>query len=433
MAIPGSSRFFVVFVLLAAWWLPASSSHAANVAVTNCNDAGPGSLRNAAAIALDDDVIDLRGLTCSRILLTTGPVIFGQFRVTLQGPGLSKLAIDGGGRSSVLRHHITGTGASARLIRIRDLTVRWGAVSESVIAFGGCLYSGGSIELVRVSVHHCVARSTVQVLGGGVSARRNLRVIDSLVYENRAITPGREAGLAGGAYGGYTLLLERSRLSRNHADVAGGGLSNVVTAHYSTISHNQGGGVLSQFGGDIQRSTFSGNDTYGLYINEGTVQNSTFSGNTGPGLIGESGNYWQNTIAYNTVPRSESGLCRGGMDLQNAQAQLRGNLMAHNTCDGMPLDFSRRDSTLFSPSSRNLIMYATGPVPPDTLTSDPRIGPLADNGGPTWTHALLKGSPAIDRGSSAEVGEFDQRGPGFLRRVCLQADIGAYEYQCTVR
>jgi hypothetical protein len=58
---------------------------------------------------------------------------------------------------------------------------------------------------------------------------------------------------------------------------------------------------------------------------------------------------------------------------------------------------------------------------------DPLLGPLSDNGGPTWTHAPLPGSPAIGAGSTFGVPPTDQRG---LRRVvCGRADIGAFEVQ----
>src|SRR5262249_34310098 len=60
---------------------------------------------------------------------------------------------------------------------------------------------------------------------------------------------------------------------------------------------------------------------------------------------------------------------------------------------------------------------------------DPRLGPLADNGGPTLTHALLPGSPAIDAGNNAYATDFDQRGPGFPRIVNGLIDIGAFEFQ----
>jgi hypothetical protein len=62
----------------------------------------------------------------------------------------------------------------------------------------------------------------------------------------------------------------------------------------------------------------------------------------------------------------------------------------------------------------------------NTQALDPSLGPLADNGGPTWTHALLNSSPAVDAGDSAHAPTTDQR--GFPRVVGTAADIGAYEY-----
>jgi hypothetical protein len=63
---------------------------------------------------------------------------------------------------------------------------------------------------------------------------------------------------------------------------------------------------------------------------------------------------------------------------------------------------------------------------------DPRLGPLQDNGGPTQTHALLPGSPALDAGSNAYATEFDQRGVGFPRVANGTIDVGAFEYQAVV-
>jgi hypothetical protein len=70
----------------------------------------------------------------------------------------------------------------------------------------------------------------------------------------------------------------------------------------------------------------------------------------------------------------------------------------------------------------NLVGSADMPI-------DPLLGPLQDNGGPTLTHALLAGSPAIDAGNNAYATDFDQRGPGFPRIVNGIIDIGAFEYQ----
>jgi hypothetical protein len=71
---------------------------------------------------------------------------------------------------------------------------------------------------------------------------------------------------------------------------------------------------------------------------------------------------------------------------------------------------------------------ATASVPGSNLFSiDPLLGALADNGGPTLTHALLPGSPAIDRGLAPASVTEDQRGFGFERVIGVAADIGAYE------
>jgi hypothetical protein len=65
----------------------------------------------------------------------------------------------------------------------------------------------------------------------------------------------------------------------------------------------------------------------------------------------------------------------------------------------------------------------------DLLDVDANLGPLQDNGGPTLTHGLLPGSPAIDAGDNADAPPYDQRGPGFPRIVNEIIDIGAFEVQ----
>src|SRR5204862_2675654 len=73
--------------------------------------------------------------------------------------------------------------------------------------------------------------------------------------------------------------------------------------------------------------------------------------------------------------------------------------------------------------------YLTGPG--DQINTDALLGPLQDNGGPTFTHALLPGSPAIDAGdlSFTPPPFYDQRGPGFDRVVNGRIDIGSFEVQ----
>jgi hypothetical protein len=72
-------------------------------------------------------------------------------------------------------------------------------------------------------------------------------------------------------------------------------------------------------------------------------------------------------------------------------------------------------------------------APGDQVNTDPMLGPLQDNGSPTYTHALLMGSPAIDMGdpSFTPPPDYDQRGPGFPRVVNGRIDIGAFEVQAS--
>jgi hypothetical protein len=73
----------------------------------------------------------------------------------------------------------------------------------------------------------------------------------------------------------------------------------------------------------------------------------------------------------------------------------------------------------------NTLIASNSPPDGDTFP-DPKLGPLADNGGPTLTMALLPGSPAIDAGDTSLAPTTDQR--DFPRPAGLAADIGAYEY-----
>jgi hypothetical protein len=79
--------------------------------------------------------------------------------------------------------------------------------------------------------------------------------------------------------------------------------------------------------------------------------------------------------------------------------------------------------------SNNLIGECSTRVvlPDDTILSDPLLASIADNGGPTLTHALLPGSPAIDTGLARTDVDWDQRGEGFPRTIGVAPDIGAFE------
>ncbi|HJZ48490.1 MAG TPA: choice-of-anchor Q domain-containing protein, partial [Roseiflexaceae bacterium] len=129
----------------------------------------------------------------------------------------------------------------------------------------------------------------------------------------------------------------------------------------------------------------------------------------------------------------------GGVRRHAGSATIGNTLITGNTVSGgtsMQTDIS----SAFTSAGYNLIGDGTGGTgfnaPGDQVGTsanpiDPLLGPLADNGGPTRTHALLVGSPAIDAGNPAPVGDGggacppnDQRGFGRVGRC----DIGAYEF-----
>jgi hypothetical protein len=82
----------------------------------------------------------------------------------------------------------------------------------------------------------------------------------------------------------------------------------------------------------------------------------------------------------------------------------------------------------FVTGSHNLVGSSALSLPPDTVRSSaPGLGPLAYNGGPTRTHAVLSGSPLIDAGNNLLDRSFDQRGAPFARVRGAAPDIGAFE------
>ena len=175
-----------------------------------------------------------------------------------------------------------------------------------------------------------------------------------------------------------------------------------------------------------------------------TVINSTIADNsadTGGGIASESSLTTVNsTIAYNDVTSVGVG---GGLDVIAGTAILDNTIVALNTIGtGSTASASDIAGTAATASAYNLIGtggsggLTNGTNGNQVGVANPGLGPLADNGGPTQTIALVTGSPAIDTGNNAlavdpTTGQplaTDQRGPGFVRIVNGTVDIGAYEF-----
>ena len=454
--------------------------------VTSClDDADPGTLRNVLAVAAEGDTVDLSALTCSTITLTQGAIdtsalgLHQLYDVTLQGPGRDALTIDAAGQSQVF---VVGGFSSAKgTFTANDLTIANGTYSGSLAA---CVLGfGGTVALNRVDVTNCHASGTYRLLFGGAVDANTLQMTDSTITHSSVIGSGVHSNSAGGgAYVGDSATLIRSTISGNSASApyafyngyasVGGGLYSrgdlVLTD--STISGNsieatnagqdaKGGGVYVRGFATITNSTIDGNQADGdggglfkaIFSNYGEppppgdtklyVTNSTISGNAarrGGGIATSRPLYLANsTLAFNSGVAGGGGVMfvLNGIYDSGGVFDAQSSIVASNTAGpgatyAADLD---TDDALAVTGANNLIRDAGVSItlPGDTIDADPLLLALADNGGPTRTHALDAGSPAIDAGNNAAALDFDQRGDGYLRVAGAAADIGAFEIQAT--
>ena len=269
-----------------------------------------------------------------------------------------------------------------------------------------------------------------QVSGGGISNDAGFSGSASLTINN-SIIAGNNLGASGtanfgggiynyGIHGSATLTVNNSTISGNQS-FQGGGLFNdgEVTGSIAVVT--------------INNSTFSGNyaDQYaGGIMNEGNeggqstviVTNSTFAGNSSCNC-----NFFAGAIFNdgNTQP--------GGAMLEMSNTIFKGGLTN-------PRNIFNQGGVVIS-DGYNLtndagVLNTNGGIggfngPGDQINTDPMVGPLQDNGGPTFTHALLPGSPAIDSGDPNFTPPpfYDQRGPGFDRVRNGRIDVGSFEVQ----
>lgn len=357
-------------------------------------------------------------------------------------------------------------------LQLTDSTVAGNsAYSATAEAYGGGVASGShpddaiaSLEVLRSEISGNVVDSDCGVCapqGGGIAAVGITRLRETRLLDN---TVG-SAGLYGGAGGmrsfdATSVEIIGSTISGNHADSAGGGLigpgQGTLTIDTSAVTGNfagdqaglgEGGGGVLCFGCNVvlTSSTVSGNvaeaDGGGIGIRYGEyaparseIIDSTISGNSGDegaGFMLDGGNagFSNSTIAFNLGSTRGAGISASEYSYQ---IELQSTIVANNLAGGEANNVWAFPDTVSG--ANNLVPNAPGlpaAMPGDTLVDDPLLQPLADNGGPTQTHALGEGSPALDAGNNAIGLVFDQRGEGHAREYGDAADIGAFERQPT--
>jgi hypothetical protein len=255
--------------------------------------------------------------------------------------------------------------------------------------------------------------------GGGGASGYEIQTHFSTITGNQAIgiAGGSNFGAGGGLYGtgqNYAFI-GNSTIDHNQADIAGGVYlsgSGTAVISDSTISSNQAsmgaGGVDASIALTLSHSTISSNQAS---MGAGGVD--------APIAL----TLAQSTIAFNTA----GSLGAGGMFV-NGNTDLESSIIANNSPSGTSggADLGAGAGVSIT-GGFNLIKVSSVPVPGDTIPADPKLAPLACNGGATRTHALQSGSPAIDTGGPAGGLLYDQRGNSFPRDVGAAPDIGAYE------
>jgi hypothetical protein len=247
---------------------------------------------------------------------------------------------------------------------------------------GGGICNGGTMVITNsiVSYNSAGVRNEFPAgFGGGISNSGTMTITDTAITNNSTYLGG------GGIANGGTLTITGSTISGNLAEAhlegkplgRAGGISGPVTLINSTLSDNfapLGGGGL-EGGGIIKNSTISGNSNGGISTNAMEIGDTILDGNTNANIDGTA-----TSLGYN-ISSDDGG----------------GNL--------------------------------TGPG--DQINTDPMIGPLQNNGGPTLTHALLPGSPAVNAGDPnfTRPPFYDQRGSPFVRVFDGRIDIGSFEVQ----
>jgi CSLREA domain-containing protein len=321
--------------------------------------------------------------------------------------------------------HVWGGGGGG-IYNSGTLTITNSDFSDNDATLGGGIYTSGTLTITNSTF----SSNSVDDGGGGIYTSGTLTITNSTFSGN-----GANGGGGGIANDTGTVTITNSTFSGNTAD-CGGGIINTgtLTITNSALSGNRatsGGGIINFGTLTITNSTFSGNDANsggGIVNNAGTltITNSTFSGNTASWGAGNGGGIVNNatlTITNSAFSGNSANWAGGGIR-NDGTLNYANTIIANSTSGG---DCNNYYGTIGT-NTNNLVEDGSCSA---SLSGDPNLGALADNGGPTQTFALLTGSPAIDAGddatcSAAPVNGLDQR--GIARPQGAHCDIGSYEF-----
>lgn len=471
-------RLFAMAILMAA-----SPAIAATITVTNTENDGPGSLRQAlsdAQVAGGDNTIvfSLPGITQPVIRLTTDSLYPpdnttilndrpGDVPVTIQAESPSFFLYSAFyilENRRVLLSGLTVTGPPGGIRNQGGLlTLRNCTMSGNDNYFGGALHNiGGEATLInclvtgnrgaqggglyndtggKMSLQHCTISNNTAELGGGIQNwAGELVLIDCTVSGNRAtLMFANSRGGAGINNNSGVLAMSNCTFSDNQSTPYGAGAiftAGPMTANNCTFVNNRGeiGGAIQDYGSSASSRSILSNCTFS--------DNSAVSSD---GLPNSGGAIYANyqyiasglrTMRVNNCTFSDNSVDAISVAGPNTKLEVvnsvfrRGggqrNLAEHPGATLTSLGHNLSDDNAWGDAGTGPGGLLDGPG--DIRNTDPLLGPLTNNGGGTQTHPLLQGSAAIESGDDAQARPRDQR--RYTRNG--NSDIGAYEVGGTV-
>jgi Right handed beta helix region len=345
-------------------------THAATITVTSAGDSGAGTLRQAIVDANSGDTINFSLPSGTAAIILTSDRLVISKNLTITGPGAKLLSVVRGRAQGQPFFHF----------RIFDIEVGQVTISGLTIVNGNPLSNN---------------------VGGGIYNIGILTIVNCVVSGNS--TSGT-SDKGGGIYNGGTVTIANSTISGNSSDAAsgdGGGIYNnqgTITITNSTISGNSaeaGDGIFNTGGMmTITNSTISGNSASsggvagGIYNFTGgtmTITNSTVSGNSTTDIGGIFNNGGTMTISNSTISgNSATTVNVGGIENSSGTVNVKDTIIAGNTSQDFKGALTSQGYNLIGNNSGTTI---TGTTTGNQLNVDPKLGPLQNNGGPTFTQA----------------------------------------------